>query len=128
MSRGNVGASLLALDAGVRETGWAILGSGRQVSTGMIGMKGLRGIDAPARLAHMVAKLDQLADEWRPAAVAHSRPSGIPGLSPPWSCWKQPSSIGVCGEVSRFMPIPPKRSVTPPPAILIPPRMNWPMP
>ena len=77
MSRGNVGASLLALDAGVRKTGWAILGSGRQVSTGMIGMKGRRGIDAPARLAHMVAKLDQLADEWRPAAVAHSRPSGI---------------------------------------------------
>ena len=70
-------ATLLALDAGVRKTGWAILGSGRQVNTGMIGMKGRRGIDAPARLAHLVANLDLLADEWCPAAVAHSRPSGI---------------------------------------------------
>ena len=77
MSRGNVSSALLALDAGVRKTGWAILGSGRQVNTGMIGMKGRRGIDAPARLTHLVANLDHLADEWRPAAVAHSRPSGI---------------------------------------------------
>ena len=63
MSRGNVSSALLALDAGVRKTGWAILRSGRQVNTGMIGMKGRRGINAPARLTHLVANLDHLADE-----------------------------------------------------------------
>lgn len=77
MNRDNTKAGLLALDAGVRQTGWAIFRSGRQVTTGMISIRGRRGIDAPARLTHLVACLDALAEEWRPAAVTHSRPSGI---------------------------------------------------
>ncbi len=77
MNRENPKAALLALDAGVRQTGWAIFCSGRQVTTGMIGIRGRRGIDAPARLTHLVDCLDLLVEEWRPAAVAHSRPSGI---------------------------------------------------
>ena len=70
-------AALLALDAGVRQTGWAIFHSGRQVTTGLIGIRGRRGIHAPARLTHLVDCLDMLVEEWRPAAVAQSRPSGI---------------------------------------------------
>ncbi|PKB66463.1 MAG: hypothetical protein BZY81_07345 [SAR202 cluster bacterium Io17-Chloro-G4] len=77
MSRGKSKATLLALDAGVRQTGWAIFCSGRQVSTGMIGIRARRGIDAPARLIHLMECLDLLVEEWHPAAVAHSRPSGI---------------------------------------------------
>ncbi len=77
MKRENPKAALLALDAGVRQTGWAIFCSGRRVSTGMIGIRGRRGIDAPARLDHLVDRLDRLVNEWRPAAVAHSRPSRI---------------------------------------------------
>ena len=48
MNRDNPKAALLALDVGVRQTGWAIFCSGRQVTTGMIGIRGRRGIDAPA--------------------------------------------------------------------------------
>ena len=77
MNRDHPKAALLALDAGVRQTGWAIFCSGRQVTTGMIGIRGRRGIDPQARLTHLVDCLDLLAEEWRPAAVAHSRPSGI---------------------------------------------------
>ena len=77
MTRGNPKAALLALDAGVRQTGWAIFCSGRQVTTGMIGIPGRRGIHAPARLTHLLDCLDLLVEEWRPAAVAQSRPSGI---------------------------------------------------
>ena len=77
MSRDCPETALLALDAGVRQTGWAIFCSGRQVTTGMIGIPGRRGIQAPARLTHLLDCLDRLVEEWRPAAVAHSRPSGI---------------------------------------------------
>ncbi len=77
MTLDNPKAALLALDAGVRQTGWAIFCSGRQVTTGIIGIRGRRGIDAPARLTHLVDCLDLLVQEWHPAAVAHSRPSGI---------------------------------------------------
>ncbi len=77
MTRDNPKAALLALDAGVRQTGWAIFRSGRQVTTGMIGIPGRRSIHAPARLTHLLDCLDRLVEEWRPAAVAHSRPSGI---------------------------------------------------
>ena len=77
MSRDCPETALLALDAGVRQTGWAIFCSGRQVTTGMIGIPGRRGIQAPARLTHLLDCLDRLVEEWRPASVAHSRPSGI---------------------------------------------------
>ena len=77
MTRGKPKAALLALDAGVRQTGWAIFCPSRQVTTGMIGIPGRRGIHAPARLTHLLDCLDLLVEEWRPAAVAQSRPSGI---------------------------------------------------
>ncbi len=77
MTRENHKAVLLALDAGVRQTGWAIFCPGRQVTTGIVGIRGRRGIDASARLTHLVECLDLLVEEWRPAAVDHSRPSGL---------------------------------------------------
>lgn len=69
--------ALLALDAAVRQTGWAVFSPGQQVTTGMIGIRGRRGIDAPARLALLADCLDRLVEGWRPGEVAHSRPSGI---------------------------------------------------
>ena len=68
---------LLALDAGVRETGWAVFSSGDQVATGCIGVPGRRRMDAQARLSHLIQGLDRLVEQWRPVAVAHSQPSGI---------------------------------------------------
>ena len=69
--------SLLALDASVSETGWAVFSAGGQVTTGVIGLPGRRGISAATRIAYLVDTLDCLAERWQPVAVAHSQPSGI---------------------------------------------------
>ena len=68
---------LLSLDAGVRESGWAIFGSGDSVTTGVVGTRGKRGMGAEVRLSRLVRCLDLLVDRWRPNLVAHSLPSGI---------------------------------------------------
>jgi Holliday junction resolvasome RuvABC endonuclease subunit len=70
-------AALLALDAGVRETGWAIFRDGLPVTTGTISTPGRRRLDASARVSRLVEALDRLVEQWRPGAVAHSQPSGI---------------------------------------------------
>ena len=68
---------LLELDAGVRETGWAMFVAEEPRTTGVIGSNARRRMDAEARVAQLVGKLDCLVEEWRPAAVVHSLPSGI---------------------------------------------------
>lgn len=70
-------AALLALDAGVRETGWAIFRNGLPVTTGTIGSPGRRSLDAPTRVSRLIEALDRLVEQWQPGAVAHSQPSGI---------------------------------------------------
>ncbi|HJN87714.1 MAG: crossover junction endodeoxyribonuclease RuvC [Dehalococcoidia bacterium] len=70
-------ATLLALEAGVRETGWAIFRDGVPVTTGTIGSAGRRGLDASTRVSRLVEALDRLVEQCRPGAVAHSQPSGI---------------------------------------------------
>ena len=69
--------SLLALDAGVRETGWAVFFPGAEVTTGVIGIPGRRNMDVPRRLSHLTHGLDRLLERWRITAVVHSQPSGI---------------------------------------------------
>ena len=61
----------------MRETGWAIFPARQEILTGLIGVLARRGIDAQARLTHLVQMLDQLALEWNPRAVVYSQPSGI---------------------------------------------------
>ena len=68
---------LLALDAGLGETGWAIIHRQKGIHSGLIRIPGRRRLDAASRISQLIDKLDQLAVEWRPGAVAHSRPSGI---------------------------------------------------
>ena len=46
-------------------------------ATGVIGAKAKRRMDAEARIMQLVGCLDGLVQEWRPAAVVHSLPSGI---------------------------------------------------
>ena len=73
-------ATLLALDAGVRETGWAVFGppaTQAVPATGIIKAPSPRKTDVPTRLAHLIQRLDLLVDEWAPALVVHSLPSGI---------------------------------------------------
>jgi len=68
---------LLALDAGLGETGWAIMHRQKVIQSGLIQIPGRRRLDAASRISQLLENLDQLAAEWRPEAVAHSRPSGI---------------------------------------------------
>ena len=68
---------LIALDAGVRETGWAVFSPKAEPVTGVIGLPGRRGMKAPERLSHLIEALDKLVTRWNPEEVAHSQPSGI---------------------------------------------------
>ena len=68
---------LLALDAGVRETGWATFVAQAPRTTGVIGSNARQRMNAEARVTQLVVSLDGLVEEWRPAAVVHSLPSGI---------------------------------------------------
>ena len=68
---------LLALDAGVRETGWAIFRPEGAIETGAIGTASRRRLDAQSRVGQLVMSLDLLVEQWQPVSVAHSLPSGI---------------------------------------------------
>ncbi len=69
--------TLLAIDAGVRETGWAIFQSERLDGTGVIAVVGRGRVKGAVRVAHLIQCLDELVAQWRPGAVACCRPSGI---------------------------------------------------
>ncbi len=69
--------TLLALDAGVRETGWAVFHAGGIVHTGIIKPSGSRELDAAVRVDHLVQSLDELVDRWKPGAAAYGQPSGM---------------------------------------------------
>ena len=69
--------TLLSLDAGVRETGWAVFHADGRNDTGTIRMSRSRTLDAPGRVAHLVSCLDELVGRWAPQSVAYGQPSGI---------------------------------------------------
>lgn len=71
--------TLLALDAGVMETGWAVFRSDRMFDTGIIKMARNRSrtLDAAGRVEYLVRCLDELVAWWMPAAVAYGQPSGL---------------------------------------------------
>ena len=68
---------LLAIDAGVRETGWEIFGSGGLNCTGVIAVARRGRLDGATRVDHLIQCLDRLMDRWHPGTVACCQPSGI---------------------------------------------------
>ena len=68
---------LLALDAGVRETGWAVFQDGEVIESGVTGLSTRRKVEPEVRVSHLIESLDELAGKWTPQAVALSQPSGI---------------------------------------------------
>ena len=68
---------LLALDAGVRQTGWAVFESKRLLRTGVIASPKRNGLKGRDRIASLVTELDLLAEDSLPEAVACCQPSGI---------------------------------------------------
>jgi Holliday junction resolvasome RuvABC endonuclease subunit len=69
---------LLAVDAGVWQTGWALFLGEAVAATGLLepASRG-QGLCLEDRLARLQAGLDQLVDDWRPRAVVLTRPSGL---------------------------------------------------
>ena len=68
---------LLALDAGVRQTGWAVFGFQRLLRTGVIASPKRNGLEGRDRIARLMTELDLLAEDSDPEAVACCQPSGI---------------------------------------------------
>ena len=68
---------LLALDAGVRETGWAVFKDGEVAESGITGLSTRRKLEPYVRVSHLIESLDELAGQWSPQAVALCQPSGI---------------------------------------------------
>jgi len=68
---------LLAFDAGVRETGWAVFKDGEVVESGVTGLSTRRKLEPEVRVSHLLQSLDELADRLEPQAVALCQPSGI---------------------------------------------------
>ncbi len=86
--------TLLALAAGVRETGWAVFLPGGGMDTGVIRLSRSRGQAAPERIGRLVESLDGLAGCWQPGAVAYGQPSGIR--------WPEPSLELLDGLLSQW--------------------------
>ena len=68
---------LLALDAGVRETGWAVFKDGEVIESGVTGLSTRRKLEPEVRVSHLVESLDELAGQWNPQVMALCQPSGI---------------------------------------------------
>ena len=76
-------AILLALDAGTRNTGWAVFQGCVPLRTGVIALRRRKDNDAAAeRIARLTEELDELAARCVPAAIAVSRPAGLGGARP----------------------------------------------
>ena len=92
---------LLALDAGVRQTGWALFESKRLIRTGVVISPKRTGLKGRDRTADLIAELDLLAENNHPKAVACCQPSGINWAVPSIRlledsllCWSQTRTIG----------------------------------
>ena len=68
---------LLALDAGVRQTGWACFQSKRLLRTGVIASPKRNGLKGKYRIASLISELDPLAENSHPKTVACCQLSGI---------------------------------------------------
>lgn len=76
-------ATLLALDAGTRNTGWAVFRGYVPHRTGVIALRRRKDNDAAAeRIVRLTEELDELAARCMPAAIAVSRPAGLGGARP----------------------------------------------
>jgi len=69
--------TFVALDAGVRETGWAVFNGGNVEATGIIAIPSRQRIDAAVRVSHLIDSLDALVGQWDPDSVACCQPTGI---------------------------------------------------
>ena len=77
MSKNREPQVVLALDAGVRESGWAVFREGKVEDTGVVRMRTRQRLDPEVRIAHLLAALEELAAIWQPQTIVLSKLSGI---------------------------------------------------
>ena len=75
---------LLALDPGVRTSGWAVFRDGVVEASGLIGLKTRQKLEPAVRVGHLLDALSELAVRWGPGLAVQCRTGGInwtmPGL------------------------------------------------
>lgn len=86
--------TLLALDAGVGKTGWALFAGWTLLDTGLIAPSGKVNKTAPARIARLLGALNELRARRRPDAVALCQPSGMR--------WAAPALTLLAEELTRW--------------------------
>ena len=77
-------ATLVALETGMRETGWAVFIDGNLWETGAITCPKGQDMDVSRRVKAIVQGLDELVQVWQPQEVAYKEPFRnqwpVPGL------------------------------------------------
>ena len=68
---------LLALDARVRETDWAVFKSDEVIESGVTGLSTRRKVEPGVWVSHLLQSWDELTEKWNPKLVALCQPSGI---------------------------------------------------
>ncbi len=64
---------LLCLAAGLGQSGWAVFDGCTVVDSGVVGLRGRRGIARTVRIAHQVDALTSIAVRWKVSEVARCR-------------------------------------------------------
>ena len=65
---------VVALEVGLRETGWAVFADGQLSDTGSINCAKCQDGDASERISTVVRALDNLANTWRPREIVFKEP------------------------------------------------------
>lgn len=71
------GPTILALDPGVRETGWAVFRNGAVADSGVFGLKTRQKLAPSLRIGHLLRSLEDLAGQWLPGIAVQCRVGGI---------------------------------------------------
>ena len=66
--------AVVAIDTGMRGTGWAVFVDGRLVETGSIPCRRAQQTDVAERVGAILEAMDHLSAAWRPEEVAYTNP------------------------------------------------------
>ena len=84
----------LALDAGVRESGWAVFGVESGPVTGVVKTGPRRRLDAHGRVSLLLEHLDRVVERWHPKTLSLVCLRGSVGRCRRWNYWNVLSPNG----------------------------------
>ena len=77
MNEENESSMLLALDPGVRESGWAVFRGRAVAASGVVGLKTSQKMDPGLRIDHLLGSLEVLTAQWRFSTAVQCKPGGM---------------------------------------------------